>query len=179
MQSYTTSSATAVGTQHSYVQQGTLRALKYIYNGEGVRGLWRGVDAAILRAGVGSGVQLSSYDYWKTLLMRTGWFTLHDGHGGLDLHLAASMVTSLFVCIAMNPFDVASTRMYNQRTGVDGKHGALYKSGLDCLVKTVRTEGVPALYKGFTAHYLRLGPHTILTFVFLEQLRKAGRIVLS
>ena len=25
------------------------------------------------------------------------------------------------------------------------------------------------LFKGWTAHYLRVGPHTILTFVFLEQ----------
>ncbi|KNC96803.1 uncharacterized protein SPPG_08005 [Spizellomyces punctatus DAOM BR117] len=178
MQSYTTTSTAAVGAQHSYVQQGTVRALQIIYRGEGLRGLWRGVDAAMLRTGIGSAVQLSSYDSCKHLLSQSGWFNLHDGHGGLELHLAASLITSLFVCIAMNPFDVASTRMYNQRTAADGKHGALYKSGIDCLVKTAKVEGVAALYKGFTAHYLRVGPHTILTFVFLEQLRKMGRILL-
>ncbi|KAJ3159613.1 Mitochondrial oxaloacetate carrier protein [Geranomyces michiganensis] len=179
MQSYTATAGTAVGAQHSYVREGTVRALRKIYAAEGVRGLWRGVDAAMLRTGVGSAVQLSSYDSFKRILANSGWFAMHDGHGGLSLHLGASLITSFFVCISMNPFDVASTRMYNQNTAADGKQGALYKSGFDCLVKTVKAEGVAALYKGFTAHYLRIGPHTVLTFVFLEQLRKLGRFAFS
>ncbi|KAI8919138.1 hypothetical protein PhCBS80983_g05999 [Powellomyces hirtus] len=179
MQSYTTASSNAVGAQHTYVKDGTFRALKLIYGAEGVRGLWRGVDAAMLRTGIGSAVQLSSYDSFKQILARSGWFQMHDGHGGLGLHLGASLITSFFVCISMNPFDVASTRMYNQNTAADGKQGALYKSGFDCLVKTVKAEGIRALYKGFSAHYLRIGPHTVLTFVFLEQLRKLGRFAFS
>ncbi len=88
------------------------------------------------------------------------------------LHFGASLVTSFFVCVFMNPFDVASTRMYNQHSSTTGSGGGvLYKNGIDCLVKTVRVEGFPALYKGFTTHYLRIGPHTILTFVFLERLK--------
>jgi hypothetical protein len=50
--------------------------------------------------------------------------------------------------------------------------GKYYSSGLDALVKTVRSEGLLALYKGGWTHYARLGPHIILVFVFLEQLRK-------
>ncbi|KAI8824967.1 mitochondrial carrier domain-containing protein [Fimicolochytrium jonesii] len=175
MQSYTTAKNAAVGAQHSYVQQGTISALRRIYSGEGIRGLWRGADAAMLRTGVGSAVQLSSYESFKNILARSGWFDLKDGHGGLALHLGASAITSFFVCLAMNPFDVASTRMYNQQTAADGKQGALYKNGIDCLVKSVKAEGFGALYKGFFAHYLRIGPHTILTFVFFEQLKKLGR----
>ena len=30
---------------------------------------------------------------------------------------------------------------------------------------------VLGLYKGCTAHYLRLGPHTILTFMLWEQIK--------
>ncbi|KAI8930109.1 mitochondrial carrier domain-containing protein [Entophlyctis helioformis] len=171
MQSYTTS--LAVGHQHSYVTKGLLFSLKTVYRNEGLRGLWRGADASMVRTGVGSAVQLSSYDGCKQMLLRSGWFdTAHNGgQGGISLHFMASLVTSFFVCIAMNPFDVASTRMYNQHVSADGKTGSLYKNGLDCIVKTVRAEGPVALYKGFFAHYLRIGPHTILTFVFLEQLR--------
>jgi solute carrier family 25 protein 34/35 len=110
MQSYSPSK-NAVGHQHSYVTQGTFRSLLYIYQHEGLRGLWRGVDAAMLRTGVGSAVQLSSYDGCKQLLLKSGWFDVSHKDGGIDLHFAASAFTSLLVCLAMNPFDVASTRM--------------------------------------------------------------------
>ena len=30
---------------------------------------------------------------------------------------------------------------------------------------------VVGLYKGWTAHYLRLGPHTVLTFMLWEQIK--------
>ncbi|KAH9265161.1 hypothetical protein BASA83_011318 [Batrachochytrium salamandrivorans] len=120
-------------------------------------------------------VQLSSYDGCKQALLQSGWFDSSNGaEGGIGLHFVASLATSLLVCIAMNPFDVASTRMYNQHESADGKSGSLYKNGVDCLIKTVRSEGARALYKGFFANYLRVGPHTILTFVFLEQLRAAA-----
>ena len=42
----------------------------------------------------------------------------------------------------------------------------------DCFVKLVKNEGVFALWKGFTPYFLRIGPHTIFTFLFLEQLNK-------
>lgn len=33
--------------------------------------------------------------------------------------------------------------------------GVLYRGLFDCFRKTMRTEGLAALYKGFPAHYLR------------------------
>lgn len=54
---------------------------------------------------------------------------------------------------------------------IDGKPE--YSGGLDVLTKVVRNEGVFALWKGFTPYYARLGPHTVLTFIFLEQLNSA------
>ena len=32
--------------------------------------------------------------------------------------------------------------------------------------------GAPAFYKGATAHFLRVGPHTMLTFVFIGLMRR-------
>ena len=51
---------------------------------------------------------------------------------------------------------------------VDGKPE--YTGGVDVLAKVVRKEGFFALWKGFTPYYARLGPHTVLTFVLLEQM---------
>ncbi len=69
--------------------------------------------------------------------------------------------------------------MYNQKVSKDGKTGSLYRNGFDCIVKTVKAEGVGALYKGFSAHYLRIGPHTILTFVFFEQMKSLTSVFLK
>ena len=47
----------------------------------------------------------------------------------------------------------------------------VYKNGFDVLLNVVRKEGFFCLWKGFVPYYSRLGPHTVLTFIFLEQLR--------
>ena len=44
--------------------------------------------------------------------------------------------------------------MYNQT-------GDLYKGVFDCLFKTVKAEGLFAIYKGFFAHLARILPHTV------------------
>ncbi len=46
-----------------------------------------------------------------------------------------------------------------------------YHSTLDCLTKTFRSEGLRGCYKGFSQQWLRLAPHTIITFIAYEKLR--------
>ncbi|OAF64655.1 Mitochondrial brown fat uncoupling protein 1 [Intoshia linei] len=43
-------------------------------------------------------------------------------------------------------------------------------SGFDVIVKIKKREGFLSLWKGFTPYYARLGPHTIITFIVMEQL---------
>ena len=50
--------------------------------------------------------------------------------------------------------------------------GTLYSSAWDCAVKTVAAEGPSALYKGCSAHFLRAGPHTVLTLLLLDRMQK-------
>lgn len=57
------------------------------------------------------------------------------------------------------------------KIGADGKPE--YKGAVDVLIKVIRHEGPFALWKGFTPYYARLGPHTVLTFIFIEQLNTA------
>lgn len=59
-------------------------------------------------------------------------------------------------------------RLYNQ-------HGNLYSGIFDCLYKTIKTEGLLSVYKGFTAHLARILPHTILTLSLAEQTNKFVR----
>ncbi|XP_033097894.1 solute carrier family 25 member 35-like [Anneissia japonica] len=81
---------------------------------------------------------------------------------------SASMVGGVVVVCCMTPFDVISTRLYNQ--GVDAKGRGLYYSGfLNCFYKILRNEGVLAFYKGWSASWFRLAPHTVLSLVFWDQ----------
>jgi len=41
----------------------------------------------------------------------------------------------------------------------------------DALIKTVKNEGILALYKGFTPQWLRFGPYTIIQLMSWEFLR--------
>uniref|UniRef100_A0A8C7E708 Solute carrier family 25 member 34 n=1 Tax=Naja naja TaxID=35670 RepID=A0A8C7E708_NAJNA len=95
------------------------------------------------------------------------WFK----EGSWMVALAGGMVSSVAVAVAMTPFDVVSTRLYNQpvdETGM-GKH---YRGFFDCVVRVSGKEGVLALYKGFGPAYLRLGPHTVLSLLFWDELRR-------
>ncbi|KAF9041810.1 oxaloacetate carrier [Hymenopellis radicata] len=158
MQAY--SPALPVGAQHYY--KNAFHALSTIYKQEKLRGLVRGMDAAILRTSMGSSVQLPSYNFTKNQLVTNGILPANSTW----TFLLSSTVSGMCVCIAMQPADTALTRMYNQPTKRNeaGKLvGALYKNPIDCLWKTFKVEGVRGWYKGSTAHFLRIAPHTIVT----------------
>ncbi|KAH8051573.1 oxidative phosphorylation uncoupler [Aureococcus anophagefferens] len=55
---------------------------------------------------------------------------------------------------------------------VNGPAGnARYADAVDAFRKILAAEGPTAFYKGAGSHFLRLGPHMVLVFVILEQLR--------
>ncbi|RHZ30625.1 hypothetical protein DYB26_001358, partial [Aphanomyces astaci] len=89
--------------------------------------------------------------------------------------LTAAAVSGLVVTTCMHPFDVVATRLSNQPV-VAGR-GQLYSGVVDCLRKTWATEGLRGLCKGWTAHYFRVGPHTMFTFVLWEQLQRLAHEV--
>ncbi|KAI5450081.1 Mitochondrial oxaloacetate carrier protein [Naganishia albida] len=171
MQAY--SPALPVGAQHHY--RSSFHALSEVVKNEGKLGLVRGVGSAMLRTAMGSSVQLPSYNYAKRVLTANG-YTAENSYW---TYLASSSFSGICVCLVMQPADTALTRVYNQPTitGPDGRtRGALYSNPFDCLWKTLKTEGFFGWYKGTTAHFLRIAPHTVITLVanelILEQYKK-------
>lgn len=156
----------SVGYQHKY--NSMFDAIKSIYKEHGARGFLKGMKAMVLRVSIGSAVQLSAYDYFKLYL--TTEFPEYFKED-LITYILSSFGSGFLVTLAMNPFDVVATRLYNEPTTARGM-GVFYNGIGDCFVKIIKIEGVKGLYKGFIPHYLRLAPHTILTFVFLEFLKK-------
>lgn len=140
-------------------------ALYRITTEEGLLTLWRGCLPTVARAMVVNAAQLASYSQAKQLVLSTGYF-----QENILLHFIASMISGLITTAASMPVDIAKTRIQNMKI-IDGKPE--YKGALDVLVKVVGKEGFFSLWKGFTPYYARLGPHTVLTFIFLEQMNAA------
>ncbi|KAH3676075.1 hypothetical protein WICMUC_002372 [Wickerhamomyces mucosus] len=158
MQSY---SPIAIGDQTHY--KSVADGLKQIYRQNGFLGLFKGVDAAIIRTGMGSSVQLPIYNATKSFIINNN---LISDPSSPQLHLISSTMSGIGVGIVMNPGDVILTRVYNQK---GNNH---YTGPVDCFIKIIKYEGVGALYKGFFAQLLRVAPHTILTLTFMEQTMK-------
>ncbi|XP_010280310.1 PREDICTED: brain mitochondrial carrier protein 1 [Phaethon lepturus] len=151
--------------QGSLFQGGMIGSFIDIYQQEGTRGLWRGVVPTAQRAAIVVGVELPVYDITKKHLILSG--LMGDT---IFAHFVSSFTCGLAGAIASNPVDVVRTRMMNQRAIVGSTE--LYKGTLDGLVKTWKSEGFFALYKGFWPNWLRLGPWNIIFFITYEQLKR-------
>ncbi len=73
---------------------------------------------------------------------------------GTALHFTASFVAGLAATTLAAPADLVKSRIMADRKGGGS---ARYRGPIDCLVQTVRTEGPLALFRGWTASYVRLG----------------------
>lgn len=124
---------------------------------EGALTLFNGVSMTATRAAFMTFGQLAFYDKFKLLLLATGKFEDKP----LTHMIASASAAGVATCITQ-PFDVMKTRLMN---APPGKYSGLVSCGLDIAVT-----GPLSFFKGLVPAFIRLAPHTILTFVFLEQL---------
>ncbi|XP_050667212.1 mitochondrial dicarboxylate carrier [Leptidea sinapis] len=125
---------------------------------EGVLRLWAGSSMACSRAVLMTIGQLSFYDSIKELLLSTPYFEDNVG-----THVCSSLFAGGIATTMTQPADVLKTRAMNAKPGEF--------SGILHLMTSTAKEGPLAFFKGYIPAFVRLAPHTILTFVFLEQLR--------
>ena len=105
--------------------------------------------------------QLASYDGFKRLLIENT--PMEDG---LTTHFTASFMAGFVATTVCSPVDVIKTRIMS----------ASESKGLAKLLADVyRVEGVGWMFRGWVPSFIRLGPHTIATFLFLEQHKKFYR----
>jgi len=141
-------------------------ALVRIVREEGVTTLWRGCLPTIGRAMVLNAAQLASYAQFKEMIKKQ--FGMADGIG---LHFVASMGSGFVATVASMPVDIVKTRVQNMKISADGVPE--YRGAVHCVTSIIKNEGVFSLWRGFLPYYFRLGPHTVLTFIFMEQLNSA------
>ncbi|XP_003744627.1 mitochondrial dicarboxylate carrier [Galendromus occidentalis] len=126
---------------------------------EGVLHLFNGASTATMRASVVSVGQISFYEQVKEMLLSTPYFD-----DGIYAHFVSSFAAGAIATTLTQPLDVLKTRMMNAAPGE-------YKGLMDCILQTAK-QGPMTFYKGYIPAFVRLGPHTILMWIFLEQMRQ-------
>lgn len=82
----------------------------------------------------------------------------------LVTHFTSSSMAGATATTLTQPLDVMKTRMMNAAPGV-------YPSIGHC-ARAIHSEfGLMGFFKGYVPAFIRLAPHTILMFVFFEQIR--------
>lgn len=129
-----------------------------LFREEGLRRAFTGATAHMGRSVVMTIGQLAFYDETKTRLIHTGYFK-----DNIFTHFTASAIAGSMATTMSQPIDVIKTRAMNARPGQ-------FKNLWEVVVYTAKL-GPRGFFKGYFLRFIRLAPHTILTFVFLEQLR--------
>ena len=159
--------AAAASGKAAFDYKGPIDGLKQLLASEGFAGMWRGTGVSMLRSAMVTGPHLTVYTTVKEVCVEKK--LLDDAP---PLHILASLCGGLAGILCNQPLDVVRNRLYSQPLGPDGK-GLMYSGALDCAQSLARAEGVRGFYRGFWSHYIRVGPHYVLTFVFLEQIKRA------
>ncbi|XP_028771740.1 mitochondrial arginine transporter BAC2-like [Neltuma alba] len=120
--------------------KGPLSVTRKIWNGEGLRGIFRGLGITVLRDAPGHGVYFWTYEYMKE--------QLHPGcrktsQESLSTMLIAGGLAGVVSWIGSYPFDVIKTRLQAQT-----QSSQRYTSIIDCLEKSVKEEGHSVLWRG-------------------------------
>ncbi|XP_064196307.1 mitochondrial uncoupling protein 4 isoform X1 [Anguilla rostrata] len=129
---------------------GVFHAFLKIVSEGGFRGLWAGWVPNVQRAALVNLGDLTTYDTVKHFLLRNT--PLKDNS---LCHALASTCSGLVAATMGTPADVVKTRIMNQPRDSNGR-GILYKSSTDCLMKSVKGEGLRSLYKGFLPTWMRM-----------------------
>jgi len=145
------------GTKPSFSNSFT--ALYGLYYQGGMRRLYNGLSPNVLRAAINTCGQLSSYDQTKQMMRNRGYqesFGLHAFSGTVSAFVATTVVV---------PIDLCKTRI------MADPQRKVFKNPLQCLVLTVRMDGLATLFRGWFPLFYRQAPNFVFAFILLEQFR--------
>lgn len=128
---------------------------------EGVTSFFRGVWPNSIRATLMTASQLASYDVFKRELLERA--KMKDD---IYTHFTASLMAGFVATTICSPVDVVKTRVMSAKS---------QERLVPLLTRIMAQEGFGWMFKGWVPSFIRLGPHTIATFMFLEQHKKLYR----
>ncbi|MBA0708410.1 hypothetical protein Golax_023538 [Gossypium laxum] len=142
-------------------------ALYRIVGDEGVLALWKGAGPTVVRAMALNMGMLASYD------QSVEFFKDSLGLGEAATVIGASAVSGFFASACSLPFDYVKTQIQKMQPDAEGKYP--YNGSLDCAMKTLKSGGPLKFYTGFPVYCVRIAPHVMMTWIFLNQIQKAQK----
>ena len=153
--------------------------IRKIIRHENLKSLWTGCAPNVLRATLITSTQIPSYYFAKKSFSNV--FNLRQND--FTLHFISSLFSATVASLVTAPVDVVKTRLVNMKkqsgqqikskigphiTKTTPHRNTIYKGPIDCVIKTLRTEGIRGLYKGLVPTLARLTPHTVILWVVQE-----------
>ncbi|KAM5464218.1 Mitochondrial dicarboxylate transporter [Microsporum audouinii] len=139
--------------------------LSRMIRSEGIGSAFRGVWPNSARAVLMTAAQLATYDTFKGICINS--LGMKDN---LTTHFTSSFMAGFVATSVCSPVDVIKTRIMHA-SPAESKG----QSFVGLLRDVFKKEGFTWMFRGWTPSFIRLGPHTIATFLFLEQHKKIYR----
>ncbi|KFX99477.1 hypothetical protein V495_05716 [Pseudogymnoascus sp. VKM F-4514 (FW-929)] len=149
--------------------QHAIHGLVQITRTEGFGSLFRGILPNCTRAVLMTASQLATYDTFKGLCIRRAGMA-----DNTYTHITASLMAGFVATTVCSPVDVIKTRVMSASPAESRK-----QSLLGLLRGIYLKEGLTWIFRGWVPSFIRLGPHTILTFLFLEEHKRIYRYLRS
>ncbi|KAK1787834.1 hypothetical protein P4O66_016319 [Electrophorus voltai] len=141
--------------------RGPMHCLAVIFREDGVRGLFRGAGALILRDVPCFGLYFLPYEITCRLLTEEGT------QPSTPTVLMAGGIAGVITWGCATPMDVIKARLQ-----MSGAGGRTYMGVMHCITTSVREEGVRVFFKGLLLNSLRAFPVNAITFLVYEILMK-------
>ncbi|CAN6457032.1 unnamed protein product [Victoria cruziana] len=144
-------------------------ALYRIVSDEGILALWKGAGPTVVRAMALNMGMLASYD------QSVEFFRDNLGFTEVSTVIGASAVSGFFASACSLPFDYVKTQIQKMQPDATGKYP--YTGSFDCAMKTLKSGGPFKFYTGFPVYCVRIAPHVMMTWIFLNQIQKFEKAV--
>ncbi len=147
----------------------TFQILFSVHRVEGWRALFKGLGPNIIGVVPARAINFYTYGNGKRIISQR----FNGGNEAAWVHLCAAATAGMITGTATNPIWLVKTRLQLDKSNAE-KMGSMsnrqYKNSLDCVMQTVRKEGVRGLYRGLSASYLGVSEST-LQWVMYEQMK--------
>jgi len=145
--------------------RGVYDALSTITRTDGLASLWAGTPTNAMRSILITSTNLTVQSVAKERAISSGLM-----QQGYLLTSLTALLGAFVAQVIASPVDVIRTRLYN-----DNPAKPAYSGLMDCGQKIVAADGALGLYAGFNGAFLRMGPHFVLVFLFIDMYKNVSK----